>query len=238
VRAGILMVLVAWTAAVVAGSNFANISEHFDEALPRRAGAHQLPDIAYTAIQTAASVSALIVIAGAGLALPSFVRFLQAGGWHTIRGHAVRAAVCTFVSALATAGLAELAHHLTDYQRNGGSTAYTVLFFLWALLIVVTLVLWTVLAVSTARQITFSRSLLAAEAGMAVAVAFGVVDVLVSTALWWVAMAERAPSFVSGNPASPMDTRLVASVALLAIAVAVAMAGAVRMLRCLPATFE
>ena len=86
VRAGMLTVLVSWTAMVIAGSSFAKMSEHFDSALPDGAAAHHLPDLAYTVIQTVAGVVALIVIAAAGIALPTFVRYLRSGGWPSIRG--------------------------------------------------------------------------------------------------------------------------------------------------------
>ena len=43
IRAGVLPVLAAWTAFVVAGASFAKFSEYFDEALPHRSGAHRVP---------------------------------------------------------------------------------------------------------------------------------------------------------------------------------------------------
>ena len=50
-----------------------------------------------------------------------------------------------------------------------------------------------------------------------------------------VVMAERAPSFISGDPSSPLGARLIVTVALMAMAAAVAAAGAVRIVRSLPA---
>jgi hypothetical protein len=234
VRAGVLMVLVAWTAMVIAGSSFVKMSEHFDTALPNGAGAHHLPDLAYTFIQTVAEVAGLIVIAAAGLALPAFLRYLRSGGWPSIRAHVLRAAGCTLLTAGTTAPLSGWAHHMTAHQRNGGSTAYTALFLAWAALVVVTLVLWTVLAVAAARKVTFSRSLLAAECGMALALALAIVGILTATSLWWAVIAEGAPTFLNGDPASPIDFRLVATVALMALAAAAAIAGAIRIARSVP----
>ena len=94
-RAGALVVLAAWTAFVIAGASFAKFSEHFDEALPHRSGAHRVPDLAFTLLQTVAGVASLMVVAGAVLALPAFVRFLRAGGWASVRRHFMRALVCT-----------------------------------------------------------------------------------------------------------------------------------------------
>ena len=234
IRAGVLMVLVSWTAMVIAGSSFAKMSEHFDTALQNGADTHHLPDLAYTFIQTVAGVAGLIVVAAAGLALPTFLRYLRSGGWPSIRAHALRATGCTLLTAGITAPLLEWAHHLTAHQRNGGSAAYTALFLVWAALVVVTLVLWTVLAVVAARRVTFAPSLLAAEAGMAVAVALAIVGIVTATSLWWGLIAERAPTFLSDNPTLPVNARLVATVALMALAAAAATAGAVRIARSLP----
>lgn len=238
VRAGLLTVLVSWTAMVIAGSSLAKISEHFDTALPTGGGAHHLPDLAYTVIQTIPAIAALIVIAGAGLALPALVRYLRSGGWSSIRSHTLRAAGCTLLTGAVTSPLLVWAHHLTSRQRNGGSIAYTVLFAGWAALVVVTLVLWTVLAVAAARKVTFSKSVLAAEAGMAVAVAIGILGILIATTLWWATMAERAPAFLSGDPSSAFDPRLVATVTLMALAAAAAVAGANRIVHSLPSSLR
>ncbi len=143
VRAGALVVLAAWAAFVIAGASFAKFSEHFDEALPHRSGAHRVPDLAFTLLQTVAGVASLLVVAGAFLALPAFVRFLRAGGWASVRRHFMRALVCTALVGVVTLPLLLWAHHLTPHQRNGGLHWYGALFLLWAALIVVTLALWT-----------------------------------------------------------------------------------------------
>ena len=235
VRAATLLVLGSWTAFVIAGSSFAKLSEHFDSALPNGMAAHHAADLAYTAVQTVAEVAALMVIAAAMLALPAFVRYVRSGGWSHIRRHTYRAAGCTVVTAAVTAPLIVWAHHLNDYQRNGGLVAYSLLFLVWAALVVGTLILWTVLAVAAARQVDFSRSLLIGEAGLAVAVAVTMVVILAATALWWAAMATNAPSFFSSDPSLPLNSRLVATVAFMTVAAAVATAGSIRILRLWPA---
>jgi hypothetical protein len=234
VRAGVLTVLVSWTATVVAGASFAKMSEHFDTALPGGAGAHHLPDLSYTVIQTLAAAAGLVVVAGAVLVLPALMRYLRSGGWPFIRPHALRTAGCTLATAGVTAPLMAWAHHLSIQQRNGGSTVYTVLFLMWAALVVATLVLWTVLAVVAAPRLTLSRSLLAIEARMAEAVALAVVAILAAMSIWWGLIAQRAPTFISGASASPLPARLVATVSLMALAGAVAITGAVRIAHSLP----
>ncbi len=134
-----------------------------------------------------------------------------------------------------TAPLFVWAHHLTSHQRNSGSTTCTASFLVWAALIVITLVLWTVLGVAAARRVTFSRSVLAVEAaGTAVAVALAIIGILAVTCLWWAVIAERAPTFLSGDPGSPLNARLVATVALMALAAAAATAGALGIAQSLP----
>jgi hypothetical protein len=234
IRAGVLIVLVAWTTMIIAGASFAKMSEHFDSALGNGTAAHHLPDLAYTLIQTVAGVAGLVGVAAAGVALPAFVRYLRSGGWPSMRAHVLRAAGFTLLTAGVTAPLFIWAHHLTAHQRNGGSTAYSALFLAWAALIVITLVLWTVLGVAAARKVTLSRSVLAVEAGTAVAVALAVVAILGLTCLWWAVTAEGAPTFISGDSGSPLSARLVATVALMALAAAAATAGAMRITRSLP----
>lgn len=234
IRAGVSVVLASWTAMVIAGASLAKMSEHFDDALANGPSARHLPDLSHTFIQSVAGVAGVIVIAAAGSALPTFLRYLRSGGWPSIRAHALRAACCTLLTAGVSAPLLVSAHHLSPHQRNGGSVGYGILFLLWAALLVATLVSWTVLAVVAARNLTFSRSLLAVEAGMAIAVALAVVGVLAATCWWWALIAERAPSFLSGDPGTPLNARLVATVAVMALAAVAATAGAIRIANSLP----
>jgi len=234
-RAGALVVLAAWTAFVVAGASFAKFSEHFDEALPHRSEAHRVPDLAFTVLQTAAGIASVLVIAGAFLALPAFVRFLRDGGWTSVRRHFMRALVCTALVGVVTLPLLLWAHHLTPHQRNGGLHWYGALFVLWAALIVVTLALWTMAAIATARRVEFSPAVLTAEAALAAAIAVAMVLMVGATAVWWGAMANDAPAFLSASPSgaagSPWDLWFVATVGLMLVAVGAAAFGVVRELR-------
>ncbi len=233
IRAGMLTVLVSWAAMVMAGASFAKMSEHFDNALPARAGTRHLADLSYEAVRACAGIAAAVVIVAAALALPSFVRYLRRHGWQAVRAHMLRAGGCVLVTAGVVVPMSAWAHHLNNHQRNGGSTAYAALFLLWVALVAATVALCTVLAVAAARKVTFSRLLLAAEAAFALTVAGATVVIFAATVAWWVAMAEHAPSFI-GDPALPLNARLVATVALMALAALAATGGAVRIGRCLP----
>jgi len=232
VRAGALVVLAAWVAFIIAGASFAKFSEHFDEALPHSMSAHRLSDLAFTVLQTVAGVASILVVFGALLAAPAFLRYLRAGGWPSVRGHFLRALACTGLTVAVTVPLVEWAHHLTPHQRNGGLHLYGTLFLIWAALIVMTLTLWTVVAIVAGNRVVFSKTILIAEAILAVVVAVAMVVMVGATAVWWGAMAKDAPAFLNaspgGVPGSPWDVWLVATVALMVVAMGTGAIGVVR----------
>ncbi|HVT42423.1 MAG TPA: hypothetical protein VHD39_05520 [Acidimicrobiales bacterium] len=234
-RAGALTVLAAWMIFVIAGASFAKFAEHFDQALPHQMSAHRVPDVAFSVVQVSAGVAALCVALGTVLALPAFVRFLRAGGWASVRAHVRRALASTVFTVGATVPLLAWAHHLTPHQRNGGLAAYGVVVLVWAVLIVVTLALWTVVAVAAARRVDLCRPVLTAEAVLGLAVAGSMAVMVGAVAVWWGAMAIKAPEFLSamprGAPSSPWDVWLIGTVALMLIAVGIAAAGVVREVR-------
>ena len=232
VRAGALLVLAAWVAFVVAGASFAKFSEHFDEALPHNMGAHRVADLAFTVLQTVAGVASVLVVVGALLAVPAFVRYLRAGGWPSVRGHFLRALACTGITIAVTVPLVVWAHRLTPHQRNGGFHLYGTVFLFWAALIVMTLTLWTVVAIAAGRRVALSRAILTWEAVLAAVIAAAMAVMVGATAVWWAAMAEDAPTFLNAGPGgvagSPWDVWLVATVAVMAVAMVTAAVGVVR----------
>jgi hypothetical protein len=232
VRAGALLVLAAWVAFVIAGAGFAKFSEHFDEALPHSMASHRLADFAFTVLQTVAGVASILVVVGALLAVPAFVRYLRADGWPSVRGHFLRALASTGLTVAVTVPLVVWAHHLTPHQRNGGLHLYGILFLIWAALIVMTLTMWTVVAIVAGSRVVFSKAILTAEAILAVVIAVAMVVMVGATAVWWGAMAKDAPAFLNANPGgvpgSPWDVWLVATVALMVIAMGTAAVGVVR----------
>jgi hypothetical protein len=235
IRVGALLVLVAWTAFVIAGASFAKFSEHFDESLPHRISAHRVPDLAFSTLQAVAGVASLLVVVGAILALPSFVRFLRAGGWASVRGHFSRALTSTVATVAVTVPLVVWARHLPADQSSGGIHWVGVVFLVWTALVVITVGLWTVLAVAAGRRVEFSTRLLTMEALLSGAVAVAMVIMVVATAVWWGAMASDAPTFLNGSPAGAPGSRLdlwfIGTVALMAVAMGIAVIGMVRELR-------
>lgn len=231
-RAGALVVLTAWVAFVIAGASFAKFSEHFDQALPHSMSAHHVSDLAFTVLQTVAGVASILVIVGALLAVPAFVRYLRAGGWPSLRRHFMRAFACTGLTLAVTVPLVVWAHHLTPHQRNGGIHLYGTLFLLGAALIVMTLASWTVVAIVAGSRVALSKTVLIAEGILAVVVAVAMVVMVGATAVWWGVLARSAPAFLSGSPGgvsgSPWDVWLVATVALMVVAMGTGAVGVVR----------
>jgi hypothetical protein len=234
-RAGALVVLAAWTLFVIAGASFAKLSEHFDESLPHGRAAHRVPDVAFTVIQTVAGLACALVVTGALLALPAFLRFLRSGGWGSLRGHFVRAVTCSALLVVVTAPLLTWAHHLTPHQRNGGLHWYGILFLVWVTLLTITLTLWTGVAIAAARRLEFPPSVLMGESILAAAVAGTMLVMVSATVLWWAAMAMHAPAFLNagpgGAPAASWDPWLTVTVASMVLAAGVALTGVVREVR-------
>jgi hypothetical protein len=221
---------------VIAGASFAKFSEHFDEALPHAIGAHHVPDLAFSVLQTTAAVASVLVVAGAMLAIPAFARFLKAGGWVSVRRHFLRALICTgFAVVVMTVALLLSSHHLTANERSIGFHWYGVLFLVWAAVIVVAVTQWASVAVATAQRVEFSTIVLGAEAMLAAAVAVAMVVMVAAVSFWWGAMAKDAPSFLraslAGAPGSSLDLWLIATVVLMAIAMGTASIGVAREVR-------
>ncbi|MBV8561089.1 MAG: hypothetical protein JO050_09955, partial [Acidimicrobiia bacterium] len=131
-RGGSLVVLVAWAAFIVGGAGFSKTAEHFDAAVP--AQTHILPQLSFDVVVIAAVLAGLVVVAGAAIAVPAFVRLVWAGRWPELRGHVMRAGLVTATTVALTIPLSLWAHTLTDSQRNGASTGYGMAFLAWVAL--------------------------------------------------------------------------------------------------------
>jgi hypothetical protein len=233
VTAGMLLVLTAWAVFIVAGASFSKLSEHFDQAVP--AASRDLPWGAFKAIQIGAIVAAILVGIGAIATLPAFVRFLRDGGWPRVSRHASRATALTIVAIAATGGMVAWANSLSNVQRNGGDGTYGLAFVAWAVLLVVTLTLWTIVALAIGRRLTLTRSVLALEAWLAGAITTAMIVMTVATAIWWTAIASDAPWFLhgttQGSTGSAFEPRLAVTVAVMLLAVSAAACGTIRVAR-------
>lgn len=239
-RGGALLVLCAWALFVVAGLAVQKASEHWQDAVP--APQRALPSAAFDVLVVVAVIASLLVLAGIAAALPRLSALVHDGGWPAIRPKIVTAGLFTIVALSATAGLVIWAHGLTPRRRAGHDLAYAIAFAAWAALVVAALVAWTVAAVAAARRLRLRPATLRLEAWAACAVTAGMGVMTAATALWWAAVAGRAPWFLAGTPAgsaeSPLAPQLVAAAALMLIATLLGVAGSRQALRALPALSE
>jgi hypothetical protein len=230
VRGGSLLVLCAWTVFVLAGFGFSKLSEHFAGTVPPAFRA--LPWGAFETVRTAAVTGAILVVIGALVVIPAFVRFVHHGGWPVLRGHVLRAVVASTATLGATAGMVAWANFLTSTQRNGGSWPYGLAFLTWAALGAATLVLWTVVAVAAALRLVLTRQVLRIESLLAAAVTVAMAITTVATAVWWGAVALHAPWFLQGTSAgisgSPFEPRLATTMVLMLASVVTAGCGVAR----------
>jgi hypothetical protein len=235
-KAGALLVLCAWTLFAVAGLSVQRLSEHWQDFTP--ASGRGLPSGAFQALVVVALLGSGLVLAGGACALPRLLVFLRGGGWSELRRPFARAVLLSALAAAATAGLVIWAHWLDASQRNGHDMLYGLAFAAAGLLVVVCLAAWTAAAVTAARQVELPARLLKLEVGLAVAVSLAMLTMTVSVAVWWAALASRAPWALheqpSGAAQSPLVVQLLVSMMLMAVATVLGAAGAACALRALP----
>jgi hypothetical protein len=230
-------VLWAWLLVVVGGCAVAKTAEHWQAATPP--GSRSLPAHAFDVLIGAAAAGALIVVAGAALAVPAAVRGLRSGRGGSVRRGVAVALASTAALVPATAGLAAWAHGLTAAQRNGHDAAYGGAFAAWVVLFLVCLAAWTRLGSRLARQADLRSFVLRVEAWLAGAAATAMALITTAAAVWWAAVADAAPWFFGGGPQGSAGTAvtwpLVAAGLLMAAGTLLAATAAARCLRALPA---
>ena len=233
VRAGSLLVLCSWTAFVLAGASFSKLSEHFARSL--LPGTRTLAQGAFDAVVLLAFAGAVVVALGAVAALPSFVRFVRAGGGRAMRRPVAIAALLTALVVALTIPFLLWAHHLNSLQRNGGHGAYAGAYVGLAVLVGAVLAQWTAVGVIAARRIDWSRRELRVEAVLAMTLAASMVAISGATAIWWGSIGRDAPWFLQGTPTgtsgSPFTVNIVLTMALMVVAAFFGLYGVTRIAR-------
>jgi hypothetical protein len=225
VRAGALLVLVAWGFVTVGGLVFAKASEHWTSATT--VGAFSLPWAGYGLVAGCAVLAMFGIGAAFAMAVPSFARFVAESGWGPVRRSLTRAAALSGVTVAAGAGLSLWARRLTTAQRNGSDTAYSVAFVLAAVLVVATLAAWVVAAVDAGRRVPLPDDVVRACGWVAIAVSVASALVLVGTVLWWAWFGWNVPYYISGS-GTPLAANLVGASVSMLIGVYLAGRGAAR----------
>jgi hypothetical protein len=230
-RSGGRLVLWAWAIFIIAGAIVVKTSEHWQTTLP--VGGHWIAAAAFSALTFLAIATALLVLAGIAVTIPSLIAFLQTGGWPKIRAWILAAAALTAALVAATAALAAWAHGLTHAARNGHDTLYTTAFLIWAALAALTLLAWTKAATTTADRLTLTPTTLHLHARLAPVITVAMTLMTATTVMVWVAVAVAAPAGIRPSagaaPIVPSDTpqafAILAAAGLMTFATALAGAG-------------
>jgi hypothetical protein len=229
-RSGSLMVLVAWSIMIIGGASLAKMAEHFAWALPT--STRSTATLAYRAVAVAGMVGTAFVLLGAMVALPGFLRLLRSGGWSQVRQKFSRSLVSSAALIVVVTGMAAWAHRLNISQRNGGDGLYSAAFMVFAVVVVITIGLWTVASVAVASRIDFTPRELLFESYCALGVCLSSIVVVAGTTTWWIQMSLHAPWFLNGSltgvSGSPWSARVVVTALVMAAATAVALWGGIR----------
>jgi MFS family permease len=233
VRGGAFTVLCAFAVFIVPGVGFAKISEHWDQSFTH--GPRHLPAVSFNLLASLAGACGVAVVLGAVTVLPTFLRFLQDGGWSAIRRRVLWAAATTVATGAVTGGLAVWARHLTNHQRNAGFGGYQLLVVVFAILFAATVATWSAVAIAATRRLNLGSGQLKVAGALAIAVAVCMPVMTAAAAVWWGAMATTAPWFLAGTPAgsspSPLATNLLVVLILMTIASMVGILGSLRVVR-------
>jgi hypothetical protein len=138
-----------------------------------------------------------VVLLAALLVLPSFLRFLQAGGWRKVRRPILVAVLSVVASAVLFTVLVSRAHGMSAQGRNGGNPFYSGLFVFVSLTFFAAVGGATAAAVSVARQIELSRRMLRTLGVVAIGLVSMMALALISLVTWWASEAVRSPGFLA-----------------------------------------
>jgi hypothetical protein len=151
---------------------------------PAAAGAWQA--VALDALLAAVAVTGAIVLADGLAALPALVRFLRAGGWPKIRRRIAWAAGATVAAGGGLAGLVlVLVSGSYPPAQLNASWAYWAGVLVTGLAMAVAIGLWASAATATARHLTLTPRVRAAQLVLGAVIPAAVTAMVVTLALWW-----------------------------------------------------
>ena len=159
VRAGLLLVLCAWSAFVVAVVVLQKTAEHWQAATPPPQ--RPLPSGALDAVSAAAALGSAAIVLGVLLAAQSLRALVRSGGWSQLRRPILRASGLAALTGLVLAIVVVWAHHLTEAERNGGDRLYATAVLVLFAVAVGALAAWTHAGVVTARRLALGAETLA-----------------------------------------------------------------------------
>ncbi|MBW4076906.1 MAG: hypothetical protein HIU84_00020 [Acidobacteria bacterium] len=229
-RTGSLVVLVAWAVMSVGGLSLFKSAEHFSNALPT--SARTVPQVAYDVVAAAGILGSLLVVIGAGIAMPALIRFLRGGGWLDVRNVFAGLMLTGVVLAGATIGLGIWAHHLTWAQRNGADSLYAAAFVLYVFEVVVSIGVAIRATIVVVTKLDLSPGVLRSESIVALGVCAATLAVAASSVVWWFQMSLHAPWFLRGTvpgvAVSPWSMPMIVASSIMLVAMTGALFGASR----------
>lgn len=199
-RSGAVQVLCAWTAFAIGGINFAKFSEHWQSTVNP---AHRnVASASYVVVQGGALLATVLIVVGAMIVVPSFLRYVRREGWRELLARIRIPAALSVASGLSLLGIVLWAHTLSVAQRNGGDGVYSLAVSVFSLLAVVCLTSWTVVVARFVFQLDLSAAVVRGEAVLA-ALLTGLMAVMAAAVVvWWAAMATHAPGFFPSGEGS------------------------------------
>jgi hypothetical protein len=236
IRAGTLVVLWAAALMLVAGLEFANISQGWRRAVPT--ASRGLPTVAYGLVVVAATAAVLVALAGAVMWVGPLARFLQDGGWAKVRRPVMRSAVPTAVTIGLFMTMRVWSRNLDAHQRDGGYLPYGVVAIALGVAVAASVFSWAATATGALRGIDPVPTVVRRSGRIAIGLAALMAAIAAGTVVWWAALAARAPWFLGGTSRGAHGTvapafLVLAEVAIFAAA-GVAAAGARRVTVSLP----
>jgi hypothetical protein len=158
---------------------------------------HWVATSGFGVVALACGAGCLVVLLAALLALPPFVRFLQAGAWREVRRPIGLAVLSVITSAVLFGILVARAHGMSAHGRNGGDPFYSALFVFVGLMCFAAVGCATAAAVSVARKVELSRGRLRTLGFMAIGLVGMMGLTLVSLVTWWASEAVHSPGFLA-----------------------------------------
>ena len=225
VRAGLLLVLCAWSAFVVAGVVLQKTAEHWQAATPPPQ--RPLPSGALDAVSAAAALGSAGILLGVLLAAQPLRALVRSGGWSQLRRPILRASGLAALTGLVLGIVVVWAHHLTEAGRNGGDGLYAAAALVLFAVAVVALAAWTHAGVVAARRLALGAETLRRETYLAAMVTVSMAAMTIGTATWWASVASAAPAFLGGG----LPWGLLAATLTMTVATILAGAGTLRSLQ-------
>lgn len=205
IRGASLLVLCAWGFFVIAGSVFAQYTQHWPLVTPQ--GDQWLPAAAMGAVQWAAGAGSLIVLVAGVLTLPALFGLIKSDGWKTMWALVRPMVLSLTVAGVTSIGIVVWNEHVGPSPSGTTPPALRAAGLVVGLLVVSALAVCCATAVAIVYRLRLSPRVTRILGVLAVGMAGVLVVIFAGTLTWWIAIALHAPwffgSLVPRSPTSP-----------------------------------